>query len=134
MQRLYFVYIFKFPNWIFRIINNNFDSALLWPFLFYLNSGHDFYNCDRGSVLNTMKKDKLSLICSKFSTSKNCPVCWGCRIHQLHLSRGVRPLQMSVLHLTVNNLTVTIQRCWSFGEYREPLHCHCSHVHSGPAW
>ena len=26
-----------------------------------------------------------------------CPVGWGCRIHQLHLSWGVTPLPMNVL-------------------------------------
>ena len=26
-----------------------------------------------------------------FYLSWSCPVCWGCRIHQLHLCRGVRP-------------------------------------------
>ena len=62
------------------------------------------------------------------------PVTWGCRIHWLHLGRGVRPLLTSVLDMTLNNLMVWFQQCWSFGECRVLLHCHCSQVHSGPEW
>ena len=67
------------------------------------------------------------------------PVGWGCRIHQLHLCRGVRPppRPMSVLDMTLNNLMVRFQWCWSFGEGGAPLHCHCSQVYSaknGSTW
>ena len=65
----------------------------------------------------------------------SCPVGWGggCRIHWLHLCRGVKPhLPMSVLDMTLNNLMVRFQQCWSFGECGVPLYCHCSQVHSGP--
>ena len=58
----------------------------------------------------------------------------GCRIHWLHLCRGVRPHPMNVLYMTLNSLMVRSQWWWSFGECREPLHCHCSQVHSGLAW
>ena len=61
-----------------------------------------------------------------------CPVGWGCRIHRLHLCRGVRFPPTSVLHMTLNNLMVRFQWCWSFGERGVPLHCHRSQVHSGP--
>ena len=44
------------------------------------------------------------------------------------------PLPMSVLDMTLNNLMVRFQWYWSFGECGVPLHCHCSQVHSGPAW
>ena len=39
------------------------------------------------------------------------PVGWGCRIHRLHLSRGVRPQHtlMSVLDMTLKNLMVRLQ-------------------------
>ena len=64
-----------------------------------------------------------------------CPVGWGCRIHWLHLCRGVRPPpQTSVLDMTLNNLMVRFQQCWSFGECGIPLHCHRSKAHSGPDW
>ena len=63
-----------------------------------------------------------------------CPVSWGCRIHWLHLYRWVRPPLMSVLDMTLNNLMVRFQQCWSFGECGVPLHCHRSQVHSGPEW
>ena len=62
----------------------------------------------------------------------SCPVSWDCRIHWLHLCRGVRPPLTSVLDMTLNNLMVRFQQCWSFGECGVPLHCHRSQVHSGP--
>ena len=62
------------------------------------------------------------------------PVSWGCRIHWLHLCRGVRPPLTSILDRTLNNLMVRFQQCWSFGEWGVPLHCHRSQIHSGPEW
>ena len=63
----------------------------------------------------------------------NCPVGWGCRIHRLLLCRGIRhPPSTSVLDMTLNNLMVRFQQCWSFGECGVPLHCHRSQVHFGP--
>ena len=41
---------------------------------------------------------------------------------------------MSVLNMTQNNLMVKFHKCWGFGVYGEPLHCHCSQINSGPAW
>ena len=69
-----------------------------------------------------------------FSSLKmDCPVGWGCRIHRLLLCRKVRPPPTtSVLDMTLNNLMVRFQQCWSFGECGVPLHCHRSQVHSGP--
>ena len=49
------------------------------------------------------------------------------------LQRGKFP-PMSVLEMTLNNLMVRFQRCWSFGEFREPIYCHCFQVHSVPEW
>ena len=63
----------------------------------------------------------------------DCPIGWGCRIHRLLLCRGVKPLPMSVLDMTLN-LMVRFQWCWSFGECGALVHCHCSQVHSGPEW
>ena len=63
-----------------------------------------------------------------------CPVSWGCRIHRLHLCRGVRPRPTSVLDMTLNNLMVRFQQCWSFGECGVSFYCHCSQVHSDPEW
>ena len=68
-----------------------------------------------------------------YSTLYSCPVGWGCRIHRLLLCRGVRP-PTSVRDMTLNNLMVRFQQCWSFGEYGVPLYCHRSQVHSGPEW
>ena len=41
---------------------------------------------------------------------------------------------MNILYMTQNNLMVRFQYCWNLGEYRLPLHCHRSQVHSGPKW
>ena len=62
-------------------------------------------------------------------------VGWICRIHRLHLCRGVRPPPplTSVLDMTLNNLIARLQY-WRFGECRLPLHCHCSYVPSGSDW
>ena len=40
----------------------------------------------------------------------------------------------SVLIMTLNNLMVRYQWCWSFGECGVRLHYHCSIFHSGPEW
>ena len=44
----------------------------------------------------------------------------------------VREIQLHpptiVYHMTLNNLMVRLQQCWSFGE------CHCSQAHSGSEW
>ena len=45
-----------------------------------------------------------------------CPVGWGCRILRQHLCSGVKPTAVSVLDMTLNDLMVRLQRCWSFGE------------------
>ena len=77
-------------------------------------------------------------ICSFFplflTSLLDCPVSWGCRIHWLYLCRGVRPPLTSVLDMTLNNLMVRFQQCWSLEECGVPLHCHRSQVHSGPEW
>ena len=58
------------------------------------------------------------------------PISWGCRIHRLQLCRGVshphRP--MNVLVMTLNNLMVRFQWCWSFRECWVLLLCHRSQV------
>ena len=43
----------------------------------------------------------------------NCPVGWGCRIHQLLLCSEVRPTYHVVLDKTLN-LMVKFQWCWIF--------------------
>ena len=94
-----------------------------------------------GLRADDVKAVSIERLCLSLLKSKNlltqkgdCPVSWGCRIHWLHLCRGVRPHQTSVLDMTLNNLMVRFQQCWSFGECGVPLHCHRSQVHSGPEW
>ena len=62
------------------------------------------------------------------------PVSWGCRIHRLHFCRGVRPHSNEYPDMTLNNLMVRFQWCWSFRECRVPLYGHHSQVQSGPEW
>ena len=65
----------------------------------------------------------------------SCRVSRDCRIHRLRLSREVRPPHpTSVLDMTLNNLMVRFQWCWSFMECKVPLYCHCSQVHPCPEW
>ena len=48
---------------------------------------------------------------------KACPVGWVCRIHWLHLCRRVRhPLPNKCPEMTLNNLMVRFQKCWSSGD------------------
>ena len=64
---------------------------------------------------------------------KSSPFGWNCRIHQLHLWRGVRPSPMSVLIMILDHLIARLQS-WSFGKCGVPLHCHYSYVHSDLEW
>ena len=76
-------------------------------------------------------KSSRILLSRKYFPLVVCPV--GRRIHWLHLCWGVRP-PTSVLDMTLNNMLVRFQWCWSFGECGVPLYCQCSPVHSGPLW
>ena len=95
--------------------------------LFFLFSGHFLLYCPQILLCLFVPKNEPPFVI--------CPVSWGCRIHWLHLCRGVRPPPItSVLDMTLNNLMLRFQQCWSFGECGVPLHCHRSQVHSGPEW
>ena len=63
--------------------------------------------------------DKISN--SSLTQINHCPVGWGCRIHRLHLCRGVRPPLTSVLDMTLNNLMVRFQQCWALGNAEYPF-------------
>ena len=112
-------------------------------FFFFLNS----YLRNKINLISYMSKksqwfsscccrELISLpIKKKKSKPDFCPVAWGCRIYQLYFCREVRPLfPTTVLDMTVNNLMVRFQWCWSFGECEAILHCHHSQVHYGPKW
>ena len=99
------------------------------------------------NIYNLLKYLMISLLCLllvkarikidsiAWNRRNNCPVGWGCRIHRLLLCRGVRqPPHECPGYMTLNNLMVRFQQCWSFGECGVPLHCHRSQVHSGPEW
>ena len=51
----------------------------------------------------------LNITSAEVSRMSCCPVGWGCRIHRLHLCRGVTPSPISVLDMKLNNLMVRSQ-------------------------
>ena len=59
---------------------------------------------------------------------------WGCIMHRLHPSRGVRLPSTSVLNMALNNMIVRFKWCLGSGECGAHLHCYCSQVHCGPEW
>ena len=69
-----------------------------------------------------------------FTSWSGCPVGWGYPIHRLLLCRGVRPPTNECPDMTLNNLKVRFQQCWTLGECGVPLSCHRSLVLSGPEW
>ena len=83
--------------------------------------------CTYDAKLNYLKKKKKT---NCFDISVYCPVGWGCRIHRLHLCRGVR-------HPSNNECPwydtkqSDGEKSWNFCECGVPLHCHLSPVHSG---
>ena len=67
------------------------------------------------------------------------PVGFGCRIHCLHLCRGLRHTHTSHPQWASWIWHKKIWQCGSrnagaFGECRVPLYCHHSLVHSGLEW
>ena len=65
--------------------------------------------------------------------SLTCPVAWGCWVHRLLHCRGVTP-SYECPEMTLNNLMVRFQWCWSFGECGVTLDFHCSQVLPGLKW
>ena len=59
-----------------------------------------------------------------------CPVGWGCRIHRLHLCRGLRPPNECPRYATKQS-DGEVQVMLELWEIRAPLHCHRSQVHFG---
>ena len=57
------------------------------------------------------------------------PVGWSCRIHQLHLCRGVGPSQRVFWIWKTNHLLVSLQS-WNFGENIIHLNRHFFQLHS----
>ena len=47
-------------------------------------------------------------------------------------AEGLDPTFNECPDMTLNNLMVRFEQCWSFGEYGVPLHCHRSEVDFGP--
>ena len=105
--------------------------------------GYPCYLHDMMMMMMMMMMMIFIYICMYISISTyvfvyvRCPGDWGCRIHRLHLCRGVRlppPLAYECPDMTLSNLMVRFQWCWDFGEYGAPLHCHCSQLQFGTEW
>ena len=65
-------------------------------------------------------------VCNVKDQRNGSPVSWGCRIHQMHHCRGVRPpaLPMSVLGMTKqSDGEVPVLELWEV-----PLHFNCSQI------
>ena len=86
-------------------------------------------------VLSMSKKKELNCVLILNWIVWNRTVGYGgcCRIHRLHLFRGVRPPANECPVMTLNNF-MKFQWYWGFGECGAPLHCHRSQVHSGMEW
>ena len=65
--------------------------------------------CSKGDVLYRTQCHVLINHRNVSDPKTTCPVGWGCRIHQLHFCRWVRPSPTSVLDMTLNNLIVGFQ-------------------------
>ena len=79
------------------------------------------YNCLLSEQENSISPDILI---------RESPVSWSCRIHRLHLCRGIRYLQWESW-IWLNNLMVKLQP-WNFRECGVPLYWHHSLLHSNP--
>ena len=86
-------YIFMNKKWINGILNCEAYSSFV---------GVSFND------LIVMAKIQLSLH-RNATQSINCPVSWGCRIHQLLLCRWVKHPSTNILNMTLNNLMVRFQ-------------------------
>ena len=125
--------------WLFLIISNIWRYLLLKISLKYRTQEYPFSGHKPKFIKSTDTRTTPTEIMDSFLNWLQpvflfCPVGWGCRIHRLLLCRGVRSPPTSVLDMTLNNLMVRFQQCWSFGEYGVSLHYHRSQVHSGPEW
>ena len=119
-QMVVFVCVSSFTS-LFGCIEHIILSHLTWWLLF------ENILKQHISLWYTLIRVSITFICK--TNNNNCPVSWGYRIHWLHLCKGVRPPPKRVSwYMTLNNLMVRLQQCWSFGECRVPLHCH------GPEW
>ena len=64
----------------------------------------------------------------------NCLVGWSCRIHWLHLYRGVRPPQTILMDMNQNNLMVRFQWCRSLREAEYPFIAIAPRSFQGPIY
>ena len=78
-----------------------------------------------------ISKSKIIIKCVISCKNGISALYWCCRLHRLHLCRGVRPpshYATSVLDMTFNNQAL------KSGECRVLLHSHYSQVHSDSEW
>ena len=123
----------KTHTWkLFRVTFYPLKENIIWYIVFDCTDLSQMFCLQYFQTFLLLYFGMLNLILSIFRVC--CPASWGCRIHRLLLCRGVRPPPNECPDMTLNNLMVRFQQCWSFGECGVPLHCHRSQVHSGPEW
>ena len=94
----------------------------LFPFSFFSMRFLNFFEVRPYSNANTTTVWDTSCFILSETSDFCCPVGWDCRIHQLLLCKGVRPLpSTSVLDMTLNILMVRFQWWWSFEECGYPF-------------
>ena len=123
-QKLYLIacFLFKYSTFQSILPLNNFMVLQLLRVII------------NGKCKNAFDDLQKSITLNIFFSNSTCPVGWGCRIYRLLLCRGVRPPTNECPDMTLNNLMVRFQQCWTSGECGVPLYCHRSQVHSGPEW
>ena len=93
-----------------RLQSNTFTIMPWIPLQFYFQK---FVKCLRYSITDRSVKITLEEL------FKWNPVGCSCRIRRLHLCRGESP-PTKCPDMTITNLMVRLQECWSFGECRVP--------------
>ena len=102
-----YVYIY-FVSCVFPSIQSLHYPSTMHPFFF---SSHNFL-----------------LLAQYFQVPQSA---WAVEYTDSISAKGTIP-PTSFPDMTLNNLMVRFQECWSFGKCGEPFHCHHSLVHFGP--
>ena len=84
-----------------------------WAKIFCDESWWDLIHACHQSIINNLMSDSdLTESWINHHTliqSNSCPANWGCRIHRLHICRGVNPSRTSVLDMILDYMMVRLQ-------------------------
>ena len=100
---------YNFVNLLLQVTILNTNNFLLFKQIWFTDGTLQILPFDFNVELRIMTtKGWLSTTLS-FRTGASPPVAWGCRIHWLHLCKGVKLLPPTVvLDMTINNLIVRL--------------------------